>query len=77
MSGTAVWLMTGRAVGEYLEMKAPQAAQVLFLPFRIEPHDWQISISNFVNSKKIVLSYSKALAAPEQLFGCLCLVKRI
>src|ERR1700722_8804157 len=45
ISGAVLRLMTGNAVGEYLEMKAPHAAHVLFLPLRIDPHDWQISIS--------------------------------
>ena len=50
-------------VGEYLEMKAPHTAQVLIFSPRIDPHDWQISISKFLNSKKIDLTYSNGLRA--------------
>jgi hypothetical protein len=43
--GAAVWAITGKAVGENLEIVAPQAVQNLVLLLIITPHTWQMRIS--------------------------------
>jgi hypothetical protein len=63
-------LIIGNAVGEKLEIKAPQALQVFPAPLSIAPHVWQIRISNLETPKRLLAYFDDTSVMTRLSFNC-------